>query len=141
MPNSSKPEPPTAIRSVQGVFHRGGSILVLPAANPKGPPRTCGSFTLARPCLRLCSTLRTLLFAVLHHVSCRKQSWLLPSFDVAQRCSVDVGAAVYFILQRQHHRTEFLVSTFFLPITDWFNFHFSPPDIDRPTFLVFFCTY
>ena len=59
---------PTTL-SVQDVLDGEGSILVLPAANPKGPPETCDSLTLAPPCLRCCSTL----CADQQHVLCEKQ--------------------------------------------------------------------
>ena len=39
------------------VSQGGGRLLVLPAADRKWPPETCDSLTLARLCLRCCSTL------------------------------------------------------------------------------------
>ena len=40
------------------VSHRGGSIVVLPVANLRGPPDKYGLLTLGRPSVRYCSTLR-----------------------------------------------------------------------------------
>ena len=40
------------------VLHRGGGIVVLPAANLRGPPDKYGMLTLGRPSVRCCSTLR-----------------------------------------------------------------------------------
>ena len=40
------------------VSHRGGGIVVLQAANLRGPPDKYGLLTLARPSVRCCSTLR-----------------------------------------------------------------------------------
>ena len=40
------------------VSHREGSIIVLPAANLRGPPDKYGLLTLGRPSVRCYSTLR-----------------------------------------------------------------------------------
>ena len=57
------------------VSHRGGSIVVLPAANLRGPPDKYGLHTLGRPSVRCCPTLRTwLLCAAARFVSDKQQS-------------------------------------------------------------------
>ena len=57
MPNSSKPgRHSLRLDLYEMCFTEGGTILVLPAADPKEPPETCDLITLARPCLRCCST-------------------------------------------------------------------------------------
>ena len=74
VPNSSKPRLHSLRLDLYRMcFTRGGSVLLLPPANPKGPPETCDSFTLSRPCLRYCASLWVWLFAVQEHVSCKKQ--------------------------------------------------------------------
>ncbi|MEP5952303.1 MAG: hypothetical protein ABJ249_11905, partial [Lentilitoribacter sp.] len=120
-------------------FPGGGSFLVLPVANPKASPGTCDSFTLARPCLRCNSILWAWLCAVLQHVSSKSKAHdFFPI--IAQRHNIDAGTAFYFIFERQHHRTNFLVANFFFPnhgLVNFLKIYFSP-DYDHATSFVFF---
>ena len=61
---------------------RGGSIVVLPAADPKGPPETCGSLTLARPCVAV--ALRSGPGAVQQHASRRHRVTFFLKKEVAE---------------------------------------------------------
>ena len=56
------------------VSHRGGSIVVLPAANLRGPPDKHGLLTLGRPSVRCYPTLRAWsLGAAARFVSAKQQ--------------------------------------------------------------------
>ena len=61
------------------VSHREGSIVVLPAANLRGPPDKYGLLTLGRPSVRCYSTLRAWspMCGSTFRVSQRRQRWLL----------------------------------------------------------------
>ena len=99
------------------VHRGGGSILVLSAADPKGPPEACDSLTLARPCLR------PLLYALSLVVRCpaarfvHNSRHILFFFQlVAQRRDVDPRAAFYFVSERQHPRIFFFVGRAYSPL-------------------------
>ena len=56
------------------VSHRGGSIVVLPAANVRGPPDKYGLLTLGRPSVLLLLYASGLVSCVRQHASCQPSS-------------------------------------------------------------------
>ena len=56
------------------VSHRGGSIVVLPAANLRGPPDKYGLLTLGRPSVLLLLYASGLVSCVRQHASCQPSS-------------------------------------------------------------------
>ena len=121
VPSSSKPDHIASDLIITRYVSQGGgeSILVLPAADPKGPRETCDSTTcsLARPCLRCCSTLWVFGGALSSSTLCAnfKADFFFSSRSAQHRDVATPAHLFFFVFERQHHRTVVSVENVFFP--------------------------
>lgn len=136
---SSKAGSELAAWSLRIPSHKRGSIVVLPAADPKGPPQMCGSLTLARPCVAV--ALRSGPGAVQQHASQRHRVTFFLKKEVAeivfQNAAIGIvdffhDEALFPYCGLAHFLKRVLISAI-TPPTYHFFFEFYVQDRSTPT--------